>query len=195
AVIATLPLGVLKSGAVDFNPGLSLRARQAIKRIGVGVLSKSFLRFEQVFWPDDVDWIGYVGSNPGRWGQWLSLAKLDAPVLLGFNSDRHGRAIEAMSPAEVSEAAYAVLRDMFGTKAKRPIQVQTSAWSRDRWAQGSYSFASVGATRADRKALSEPLADRVFWAGEATEPDYHSTVHGAVLSGRRAADQVMAHLG
>ena len=50
-----------------------------------------------------------------------------------------------------------------------------------------------GAPPADRAALAAPTG-RIFWAGEATEPDYHSTVHGAVISGRRAADEVLAAL-
>jgi monoamine oxidase len=39
--------------------------------------------------------------------------------------------------------------------------------------------------------LARPIAGRIFIAGEATEPDYHSTVHGAVISGRRAAAEVL----
>ena len=44
-------------------------------------------------------------------------------------------------------------------------------------------------------ALGSPVGGRIFWAGEATEPDYPSTVHGAVLSGRRAAGEVIDLLG
>ena len=178
AVIVTVPLGVLKAGTLTVEPARSPAALAAVKGVGVGVLSKTFLRFDRVFWPDDVDWIGYVGERPGHWGQWLSLAPLGAPV----------------SEKAVIDEAYASLRGMFGAKARRPLQALTSAWSRDQWARGSYSYNSVGTTRADRVALSRPTGDRIFWAGEATEPDYHSTVHGAVLSGRRAAAQVLASL-
>ena len=194
AVIVTVPLGVLKAGTLTVEPARSPAALAAVKGVGVGVLSKTFLRFDRVFWPDDVDWIGYVGERPGHWGQWLSLAPLGAPVLLGFNTGAHGRAVEALSEKAVIDEAYASLRGMFGAKARRPLQALTSAWSRDQWARGSYSYNSVGTTRADRVALSRPTGDRIFWAGEATEPDYHSTVHGAVLSGRRAAAQVLASL-
>ena len=195
AVIITLPLGVLKTGQILIEPGLSDSARAAAERLGVGCLSKSFLRFDRVFWPSDVDWIGYIGERPGHWGQWLSLAKLGAPVLLGFNSGDNGRRIERLTESAVIDEAHDVLRDMFGSATPRPRQAQTSSWSTDPWALGSYSFNSVGSTRADRVNLGAPISERVFWAGEATEPDYHSTVHGAVLSGIRAAEDALRLLG
>ena len=79
------------------------------------------------------------------------------------------------------------LRDMFGDVVPEPIGVQTSAWSTDPWARGSYSYLGVGSEPGDYAALAQPVAELIFFAGEATDPEYHSTVHGAVLSGRRAA--------
>lgn len=195
AAVVTVPLGVLKAAAgskaairID---GLSRPAREAIDTIEMGVLSKTFLHFDDVYWPADVDWHGYLGPEGGPWSQWLSLAKLSVPVLLGFNSDQYARSVEAMRPEQIIDAALPALRDMFGAKLPRPVAVLNSAWSTDPWALGSYSANSVGVTRKLRAALTEPVAERIFLAGEATEPDYHSTVHGALLSGRRAAEQVL----
>ena len=194
AVIVTVPLGVLKSGALSIEPGLSARAQRAVQRLGVGVLSKTFLRFEKLFWPKDIDWHEYVGEQAGHWAEWVSFAKAGVPVMLGFNSGANARRIEAVTDADVVAEAMAVLREMFGAGAPSPVAVQTSQWSRDPFALGSYSANTVGSNREDRVALAEPIADRIFWAGEATEPDYHSTVHGAVLSGHRAAEAVRARL-
>lgn len=62
-------------------------------------------------------------------------------------------------------------------------------WAQDPWALGSYSYLPVGSSPDDRRALARP-AGRLVLAGEATSVDHPSTVHGAVLSGRRAAEQV-----
>ena len=43
-----------------------------------------------------------------------------------------------------------------------------------------------------RKTLATPVDDRLFFAGEATSPNFFSTAHGAWESGVRAAEQVMA---
>ncbi len=194
AVIVTVPLGVLKSGALSIEPGLSAKAQRAVQRLGVGVLSKTFLRFDKPFWPKDIDWHEYVGEQPGHWAEWVSFAKAGVPVILGFNSGANARRIEAASDSDVAAEAMVVLRDMFGAGIPSPVAVQTSRWSRDPFALGSYSANTVGSSREDRIALAEPIAGRVYWAGEATEPDYHSTVHGAVLSGHRAADAVRERL-
>ena len=72
------------------------------------------------------------------------------------------------------------------------MAIKTTRWSRDPFAHGSYSTNAAGSTRADRVALGEPVAGRIFFAGEATEPDYSATVHGAYRTGRRVARQVDA---
>lgn len=63
-------------------------------------------------------------------------------------------------------------------------------WSRDPFCLGSYSFVAEGAQRRDHAALGKPVGDRLFFAGEATHPDYNSTVHAAFESGLIAAEAV-----
>ena len=75
AVVVTVPLGVLREGAIDFEPGLPDRMRRAVEALEMGVLSKTFLRFEAPFWPTNVDWQEYVGPRHGEWAEWLSLAR------------------------------------------------------------------------------------------------------------------------
>mgnify|MGYP003557557708 FL=1 len=195
AVIVTVPLGVLKAGTLTIEPAMSTAAQNAISRLDMGVLSKTFLRFERAFWPTDVDWHEYLTAAPGHWSEWVSFAKTGAPILLGFNSGANARRIEAADPKVVVAEAMSALRDMFGKGIPEPNAVLTSSWSRDEWALGSYSGTVVGSGRADRLALGSPVGGLIFWAGEATEPDYPSTVHGAVLSGRRAAGEVIDLLG
>ncbi|OWY58531.1 hypothetical protein B7486_79465, partial [cyanobacterium TDX16] len=75
-----------------------------------------------------------------------------------------------------------------------PVAALVTRWHEDRWSFGSYSYLAVGASPEDRAALAAPMDDVVFWAGEATEVDEPSTVHGALLSGWRAADEVVEAL-
>lgn len=63
-------------------------------------------------------------------------------------------------------------------------------WSRDPYSFGSYSYVASGARRGDHAALGEPVGNRLFFAGEATHPDYNSTVHAAYESGLIAAEAV-----
>ncbi|MCV6591527.1 MAG: FAD-dependent oxidoreductase, partial [Silicimonas sp.] len=63
-------------------------------------------------------------------------------------------------------------------------------WSRDPFSYGSYSYFAKGARRAQARDLAEPVGGRLFFAGEATHPDYNSTVHAAYESGLFAAQAV-----
>ena len=69
AVVVTVPLGVLKAQAITFEPGLPVRHEQAIDRLGMGVLSKTFLRFDEPFWPVHQDWQEYLGPRRGAWAE------------------------------------------------------------------------------------------------------------------------------
>ncbi len=74
----------------------------------------------------------------------------------------------------------------------RPLAMVRTSWSTDPWAGGSYTFLPVGSDPSVRDALAEPVAGRLFFAGEATSFDAPSTVHGALASGLRAASEIAA---
>ena len=63
-------------------------------------------------------------------------------------------------------------------------------WSRDPFSFGSYSFVAKGARKKHHAILSEPVSNRLFFAGEATHPEYNSTVHAAYESGLIAAEAI-----
>ena len=192
-VLVTVPLGVLKAGGITFGGGLSAKRQAAIDGLGMGLLNKCWLRFDRIAWPDDVDWIEWAGPTPGAWSQWVSLARVaKAPVLLAFHGGDAGRALEQLSDVEIMGQAHEALKSMFGADFPAPIAAQISRWSVDPFAQGAYSFLAPGTSPKTRKALAEADWDgRLLFAGEATEPDYPSTAHGAVLSGRRAAAAII----
>lgn len=190
-VVVTVPLGVLKAQHIRFTPTLPAEKQKAIDRLGMGVLNKCYLRFEQAFWPKDVDWIEHVSTQPGVWTQWVSFMRAaQQPVLLGFNAATRGRAIEALSDEDIVKDAMSTLRKLFGAGIPQPIDAQITRWSSDPFALGSYSFNARGSTPSMRKDLGQSLKKRVYFAGEATHADYFGTAHGAYLSGWRAAQEV-----
>ncbi len=186
-VIVTVPLGVLKSGALQFMPDLPDDKRQALDRLGMGLLNKQFLRFDNVFWPPEYDWHEFIKETPGRFSQWVSLAKIGAPVLLGFTGADAARAIEPRDDRAILAEAMEAVRAMFGSSAPDPSAWQLTRWNTDPFALGSYSFNAVGSGGADRDVLARAEAGGVLrFAGEACSAAYPGTVHGALLSGRAA---------
>ena len=65
--------------------------------------------------------------------------------------------------------------------------------NRDPYSLGSYSYHPVGSDGLDdRAALAEPVSPVLFFAGEATDSSWPSTVHGAYQSGQAAAAKAAA---
>ncbi|MCU0828952.1 MAG: FAD-dependent oxidoreductase [Tabrizicola sp.] len=195
--VVTLPLGVLQSGAITFAEPLSPDRQQAIDSLGMGLLNKCWLRFDRIAWDDTVDWIEWLGPQDGHWAQWVSLGRAaKVPVLLAFHAGAQARETERLDDASTLAAAHDALKAMFGTAFPAPVSAQITRWSRDPFALGSYSFHATGTSPKTRRALAGSDWDgRLVFAGEATEPDYPGTAHGAYLSGQTAASTVLERAG
>jgi monoamine oxidase len=191
-VVVTLPLGVLRSGAVEFGHELPADKTAAITKLGMGVLDKCYLRFPAQFWPD-TDWLTYIPGldKAGRWGQWINYSRAaNQPILLGFNAADFGRTSETWSDTDLVATAMDTLRTIYGPGIPAPIDHQITRWSADPFAHGSYSFNRLGSTPEMRDQLAAPVDDRVYFAGEATDRGSFGTVHGAYNSGLRAAEEI-----
>lgn len=190
-VIVSVPLGVLKAGAIEFAPRLPAAKRRAIDALGMGVLNKCFLRFPRAFWPTEVDWIERVPARRGEWTEWVSFQRAaGTPVLLGFNAADFGRQLESSSDTQIVAKAMDVLRSLYG-EIPAPLGQQITRWASDPFALGSYSFNALGSEPGMRDDLAASIDGRVHFAGEATHREHFATAHGALLSGRRAAREIL----
>jgi monoamine oxidase len=194
-VIITLPLGVLQANSVQFLPALPAAKQAAIAALGMGVLNKCYLRFAEPFWPTDVDWIEQISPQRGAWTEWVSFMRtMQQPVLLGFNAAEYGLALESRSDSAIVAEALQHLRRIYGRSVPEPLAYQITRWHADPFARGSYSYNALGSTPRMRADLAAPLAERLFFAGEATTRRHFGTAHGAYLSGVQAAEAVQAAL-
>ena len=189
-VVVTVPLGVLKAGALSFTPALPPRMQEAIDSLDMGILNRTCLLFDDAFWDRDVEWIGYAGEHPGQWSETLNLYPyLRRPVLAMFNPGSYGAEIEEHSDQELVAGAVETLEAVFGD-VPEPVDAVSTRWGSDRWTRGSYSYLPVGVSFETYREMARPVGERLFFAGEATHSRFPSTVHGALLSGRRAARQI-----
>lgn len=193
AAIVTVPLGVLKSGAIAFDPPLPSGHAHAIDALGFGVLSKSYFRFDRQTWKVPNAFYQFIGVNPGPWAQWLTAPSGGGPVAVAFNAGDFARSVESSPATDLITGALPVARQLFG-KDVAPAEVRTTTWSTDPYARGSYSFHAPGSGPDDRLKLQEPISDRLYLAGEAVGVDNPATVTGALASGRHAADLLMERL-
>lgn len=183
-VIVTVPLGVLKSDTIAFDPPLPDAKRAAIRRLGFGLLNKVVVAFDSPFWPRERPMIGLLGDDQPVTDLVNGLMFAGRPLLVGLRGGEAAWSREALSDADAVDELITALR------APRPTGSLVTRWGADRYARGSYSFIAVGSSPDDMEELAEP-AGRLHFAGEATDPEYFGTVHGAYRSGLREADRIL----
>jgi len=214
-VLCTLPLGVLKQSIqqptsspnmVTFNPPLPNWKKEAIQRLGYGNLNKVVLCFDRIFWDNNSNLFGHVGSTTASRGELFLFWNLyKAPVLLALVAGEAAAIMENVSDDVIVGRCIAVLKGIFGTtNVPTPKETVVTRWRADPWSKGSYSFVSTGASGNDYDILATPIIPgnpgksndmiknppRIFFGGEHTIRNYPATVHGALLSGLREAGRI-----
>ncbi|MGW3449642.1 flavin monoamine oxidase family protein [Streptomyces sp. NPDC001076] len=191
-VVVTVPLGVLKTGTIEFTPALPDAVAEPITRLGMGVFNKVFLQFPERFWQSDVYAIRQHGRAGVPWHSWYDVSVVSGePMLLTFAGGDWGRQIERMSDEDVVSSALGSLRRIYGDSVPDPVAHWITRWGADPLALGSYSYVAVGSSHADHDAMAGPVDGVLHFAGEATCGHEPATVHGALYSGHRAAERVL----
>jgi polyamine oxidase len=193
--VVTVPVGLLRAGLPTLDPLPPEDQQRAIGRMGygAGVLGKIYLRFPRRFWPDQPKWFGRLPDAPDRRGTfntWVSHHhETGLPILLSFaNGATAARLDRSATEPEVVDVAMSSLRKMFGEDIPEPDAVAYPRWLSDPWSRGGYTYPGVGSAAEDREIHARPLGDRVFFAGEATEPVEYGTVHAALWSAEQTAE-------
>jgi monoamine oxidase len=200
-VILTVPLGVLKRGTIRFTPSLPQRKQTAIERLGMGVLDKVILKWDdaaELPWPGDVEWLERIAplGQQGRWTNFFdSYPSSGDKVVVAWAVGREAERVEQLPDGEILAEVMDGLAAMFGDGAvPEPEEFLVTRWRADEFAAGSYSFYQVGSTKRDRVNLAAPLESRLYFAGEATSRRYFATTRGALETGVRMGSRVLGRL-
>lgn len=189
ACIVTSSTGVLAAEKIRFDPPLPAWKEDAIVGLPMGLLAKIPLQFSkpefryQAF--NDV-----LRENIGKRDIYFLCWPFQLNLLIGFVGGDFAWELSAAGEEEAVDFARNALRSMFGSDAdKYFVKGSFTKWASDPWALGAYAAALPGSANA-REALRRPLADRVFFAGEACAPRWTQTCGGAALSGTETAEMV-----
>ncbi len=190
-VVVAVPLGVLKAGAITFDPPLPADRAAAIAAVGFNAVEKFLFVWDDTFW-DDTDFLLLTAQRRDVFTFFVNLNALrpGANALMTFAYGAEARASGTESDEALIELVTANLRRMYGPEVPVPVAMRRSSWSTDPFTFGSYSFTAVETRLEHFDELARSLGPLHF-AGEHTHREYFSTVHGAYLSGRRAAEQVL----
>ncbi len=191
-VIMTASVAVLGSGLPSFNPPLPAEKLDAISNIGMDTGMKILLRFRERFWPEEMYFLHTDGFLPQFW----TPGKLRQPECHVLTAFIGGSRAEFLANLGCDPVAFAVaeLDESFGGKiaSRLFLKGHVADWGKEPFVRGLYSYPMATTTEAHREALASPLGQKIFFAGEATDLHGHTgTVHGAIESGWRAAEQIL----
>ena len=182
--LVTVPLGVLKSGDIEFSPPLPESKQNAISQLGMGLLQKHWLLFDKVFWDEDVIWI--LSVNEQNW-ECMNYTFTGKPMLLCFTMGEYAKNQESLPDSIITLDIMSILRDTYGQSISDPLDVYHTKWASDKFSYGAYSYTAVGNTPETYFEISAPINNLIYFAGEHTHENFPATIHGAYLSGLRAA--------
>jgi monoamine oxidase len=191
-VIVTVPTDLIAAEAVRFHPALPEKV-EAAAMLPLGLADKVMLALEN---PEDMPKDGNLRGMTMRTATGAyHLRPFGQACVEGFFGGRFARELEAAGEGAPAAAAIEEIVALLGSDMRRRLKpLAESRWAQDPFARGSYSHALPG--HADKRAvLATPVDGRIFFAGEATSPDFFTTAHGAQQSGVRAAREAMAARG
>lgn len=194
--IVTLPLDVLKSEAVRFDPPLGAK-EQPMRLIAIGPVIRVSLCFGDKFWEHRPEMrnLSFLFTDDPQFPTWWSSNPLPYPILTGWAAGKYARALAGLTRDELVRSALRSLGRILETdQSELRSRLQLGLvhdWQADPFSCGAYSYVVCGGLGAPL-ALAEPLEDTLFFAGEAANTEGHTgTVHGAIASGKRAAQEVL----
>lgn len=195
--IVTLPLGVFMAKSVRFIPELPAEKAQAMSGLETGPVIRVVLCFAERFWEKlpEMRNLSFLFTDDPQFPTWWTSHPLPYPILTGWAAARYARALAGLSRDQLVRAAVESLRRILHlNQAELNAQLRhgfVHDWQADPYACGAYSYVVKDGLGAPL-ALAEPLEDTLFFAGEATNKEGHNgTVHGAIGSGKRAAEEVI----
>ena len=187
--IITVPTNLIADESIRFRPALPSKV-DAARGLPLGLADKVMLALEQ---PEDLPSEGNLRAATMRTEMGTyHLRPFGQPCIEGFFGGRFAQALEDAGDGAIAAAAIDEIAGLLGSDFRRRLKpLAESRWAHDPFARGSYSHALPGHAGM-RAMLAAPVDGRLFFAGEATSPNFFSTAHGARDSGERAAGEVVA---
>jgi len=187
-VIITVSTDLLAQEKIRFTPALPDKVNAAAG-LPLGLADKVMLALSA---PDDLPADGNLRGRSGtvKTGAY-HLRPQGMACIEGYFGGSFARELEDAGEGALAQAAIDEIAGLLGNDFRKKLTpLASSRWAHDEFALGSYSHALPGHAD-DRAVLAASVDGRLFFAGEATAPNFFSTAHGALESGFRAAKEVI----
>ena len=199
-VIITVPISVLQKGEISFTPSLGNDKILAFNSVKLGNAMKIAVIVNRKFWPND--FYDAICSDSFVPEIWLTPAAkaikgdLNTYTIIGFITGDRANRVLGMQEDEVKRLFLNQLDSIFGS-VSNPNPASSSCigffirdWSKEPFFYGAYTYPTPGAHHL-REKISKPIANSLFFCGEATHTGINPCVHGAFETAIRASSEVL----
>jgi monoamine oxidase len=180
--IVTLPLPLIRLK----------EKRAALRKLAMGPVIRVALAFDDEFWRQRSKEAAFFHNPKAAFPTFWTPLPMRSPLLTCWAGGPKAARLTGKPRATLVAEALRSVRTVFG-RVPPLMGAYVQDWHADRWSRGGYSYVLVGGEGA-REELARPVADTVYFAGEATDAEEAGTVAGALRSGIRAAREADASL-
>ena len=190
---AILAIPPALASRLSYRPALPGWRSQLTQRVPMGSVVKVHALYDEPFWRrEGLSGLAISRDAPVEVVYDNSPESGSPGVLVGFVEGRDARGFTRLPPAERRAAVLQCLAGCFGEAAGHPRELLERSWADEEYSGGCFAgFFPPGVWTSYGRALREPVG-RLHWAGTETATVWASYMEGAVQSGQRAADEVLA---
>jgi monoamine oxidase len=204
AVVCTVSLGVLKYGDLQFVPPLPRRKTKVIQDMGMGNINKCIMYWDKTtkdvsWWPrnqfelqliteeddDSMEWTFFLNDQ-------IHAGNENNHIMTAWIGGAQADQWENLTDEETISHIMVNMQRMFPPPIyiPEPTNYVITRWKSDPFTRGTYHYHRVGVdTYGGEDILSEPVGEKIFFAGEATTSGMSAP--DAYSSGERAIDQII----
>nr|WP_240316707.1 FAD-dependent oxidoreductase [Mycobacterium persicum] len=190
-VVAAIPPTL--AGRIRYLPPLPAVRDGLTQQFPAGSVIKFQVGYETPFWRE-AGLSGFVTSLDDAFNVVLDNSPPDAAcgVLVGFLEGAHAREAAELPTEQRHQLVIDSLVKYFGPQAAEPFDIVEQDWAAEEFTRGCYGGRlGAGALTQYGKALAAPVG-RIHWAGAETAQVWSGYMDGAITSGRRAAEEILA---
>jgi monoamine oxidase len=190
-VIIAIP--PILAGRIDYEPALPPLRTQLMDRSPAGQVIRCYAIYEEPFWR--ADGLTGIGADMDSFPQ-ISIdagPKEGKPgVITAYVMGPPARKLATALPEERRKVFIDGLVKRFGPKAANPLHYKDLDWAAEQWTRGDmFAHYAPGVLTGFGPALREPCG-LIHWAGTETAIEWSGSIEGAIRSGERAAEEVLA---
>jgi len=180
---------------IRFEPAMPPDRQQIMQQMAMGAVWKCYAIYDRPFWRDQ-NLNGLAATPDGHVTVTFDNSPKDGSrgILMGFVLGDKAREFSALTEEQRQASAMQSFSTFFGTQAAQPLRYLDHSYLNEDWSKGCYAavpqpgfWTSVG------HAIRQPVG-RIHWAGTETSDVWNGYIDGAVRSGERVAQEILAVL-